>query len=268
MKRIFLPIAQYPVYNDAVDRFMMDSNILNGGSDRVTVHSTYWDRKNIEYHLQEREGDDQGKFIYNGVKSTALIPFIEIKIKAIEDSYEKYKHDRIRSGYAEPTEMPIGILNELYLAKARLTVLFMEAEFLHKQLKEYKDKEEVDSDAMVLKYGLRCHGKLRDGILVLIDGQKVEDIDGVMTICDSRSPYDQLPVPSYRALAKKWQEDRKVADKERLMQMQAKCKAEGLNIPKQLPVSSMRRVNPSTFPSWPENKVNHLAEKRHRIRTV
>ena len=209
MKRTFLPITNYPTYNDAVDTMMLDSSILNGGSDMINIHSISWDRKNIEYHLMEREGDEEGQFIHEGRKSMALIPFIELKIKAIEDSFKKYKIDQVHQGYAEPSEMPIKMLNEYYTLHASKTVLQAEADELRKRLNEYKDKEQKIDDSMVLAYGPRLFGKLLDGRLHTIDGQNVTEIGGTMVISDQRSPYYGLSVPDYRDLAIKWRMERK-----------------------------------------------------------
>ncbi len=267
--RKFLPIRDFPLYNDEVDRLIMGSSILNNDPGNISVHSTLWDRKNLAYYLAEKVGNEDGFVTLNGKRQLAMIPFVKGQLEQLEQTFAQYKKERINQGFKAVDLMPAHMLEEFYTLNARLTVLEMEADFLQKRLAEYKEVEDVESDSQVLKYGLRAFSKLKDGVIVLMDGQKCSETpEGIMIINDSRSRYSGMSVADYRDLCKIWLASRKAADRERLLQMQAEAIKNGEKPPQELPISSMHRANPVTFPAWPEGVRNYLIEKPHRIRTA
>jgi hypothetical protein len=269
--RKFLPIKDFPKYNRELDRLIMNSNILNSNeNDPHSIHQVLFDKQNMTILLSERIGDEDGYYVLNGKKQQASIPFTQGQVDQIEKTFAQYKKDRISQGFKAVDLMPAHLMEEFYILHARLTLYHMEADFLEKRLTEYKDKEDVESDNLVLKYGLRAFGKLHNGILETIDGQKCSELpDGTIIINDPRSKYHGIAVEDYRELCKVWQASRKAADKEKLEQLR-EPKEKGEAPPKQLPASSMHKANPSTFPAWPEGIRNYLTEtkpKRVRITT-
>ncbi len=197
-----------------------------------------------------------------------MIPFVKGQLEQLEQTFAQYKKDRLNQGFKAVDLMPAHMLEEYYTQNARLTVLEMEADFLQKRLSEYKEVEDVESNAGVLKYGLRAFSKLKDGVIVLMDGQRVQEIDGIMVIVDTRSPYRGMACSDFRDLCKVWMSQRKEADKEKLEKLINQAIEKGEKPPQQLPISSMHRANPVTFPAWPEGVRNYLIEKPHRIRTA
>jgi hypothetical protein len=218
MNRKFLPIKDYPLYNDTVDRLMLQSAVLNSGSDtRPSVHTIFWDETTVRGYLMEIEGDKDGQYFQSGEYYTAKKVKVLVELKKIEDAFVRYKKRRLGEGYEEPTEMPNEMLNEYYTWQARLTVLEAESEFLHKKLKEYTDKKQSEDDNRVLAFGLQGHGKFHgirasnpdlENVLREMDGQKIAfSAEGVLIISDSRSPYNGMAVFDYRKLCDEWRKD-------------------------------------------------------------
>ena len=245
MKRDFLPIKDYPVYNDAVDRFMRNSKIFNSGSEQV--QRTFWDRSTIESKLYEIEN--------------SILPASEQNVKDIEEKFVENNRKRLRTGHEEYSTMPEPMLTDYYFLRAQLTVLRGEAEELQKWLKVYTDHDKEVEDSKVLEYGLRGHGVFHGtratdpnlvDVLKEIDGQVCElTEDEVLIIRDDRSPYNGMLVSDYRRLAKEWQEQRRKAEDEAFKLLQEQYREQGLPAPKP-PVKSPSRVSKSSFPKWPE----------------
>jgi hypothetical protein len=126
---------------------------------------------------------------------------------------------------------------------------------------------------MVLRYGLMGVGKMRDGILNVIDGQKCgQTIDGTIIIEDARSPYNGMAVSDYRELIKSWFEHKREIEKNKLRQMQREARENGRIAPTQLPSQAPHKVSRESLPKWPEGVRNHLeaipkeTKTKHRVR--
>ena len=266
MKRTFLPINDFPAYNNALNYLLVNSNILNTGNDLPSVHSEFWDKQNIIFHIAELQGDSDGNYIHQGSKLKALIPLTQVKIDVLKKKFEEIKKVKVKQGYAAPQIMSKEIMDEFYSLNARLTCHEAELEFLKKKLEEYTDKDQKEDDNLMLVYGLQAYCKLYENILISIDGQKVSEIDGIMVIDDKRSPYHGLAVEHFRELVKRYQADRKKANQEKLLRMQEEARSKGNFVPKQLPVKSPSRVSISSLPPYPMEYKNYLIEKKQRIR--
>jgi hypothetical protein len=259
MKRTFLPIKDYPVYNDYVDKFLTQSKIFNGGSQMSTSRKEFFDKKGTEQLIIELEGLDDGKYRRNGEVILALIPQQKALIGKIQMDFERYKINRINQGYSEPDQMPKEMLDSYYAAEAKLTVLIAEAEEAHKRLTELlkDDPREIDEEK-ILQFGLRCFTKMHDGIVYKIDGQHVSQLDsGLLVVDDPRSIYDGIDLPSYRKLAREWQLQLQENDRKKLLRLQSEAKAEGKQIPQALPVKSMHRTSINSLPKFPSWAKNH-----------
>ncbi len=267
MKRTFLPINKYPFYNDLVDRYMQQSEILNGGSMQIGVHSTIWDKEAILGHIAQIEGDEKGLYLRNGEKHMAYKPFVQMKLDQLESDFEEFKRSRRNQGHEIPEVMTPKMLEQYYTYKARMTVIEEELAELNKRLKSYTSEEQKEDDSMLLKYGLqevsKCHGLNAEDpslidVLKIIDGQKVEMTeDNVLIINDSRSPYSGMLVSDYRKLCKQWKNEVKQIQLDEFVKIQDRCRAEGLPIPK-IPIRALRKVSKGSLPKWPEWAVNHL----------
>lgn len=238
MKRQFLPIARYPIYNEEVNKLMIESNILNGGSSGVpSAYTILWDRNNTLDELFKIEGDANGKYISEETTSPCLKSQVQKLLDQIDSKFISYKESRIKQGYESPTEMPESLQTEFYRLRARMTVLDAESEELKKRLKSFDEPKKQEEDDKVLMFGPLGAGKLQDGILVRIDGQKVtESKDGIMIINDQRSPYSGMSVVHYRRLCREYQENKDRSGKY---------------------VKALRRVSRERLPKWPVWAINY-----------
>jgi hypothetical protein len=275
MKRTYLPIADFSVYNNLVDDLLIHSSILNGGSEIVpNLHSVIWTRDNLEGHLAEIEGNENGEYLKNGAGAVAVIPYLQSKIREIEKRFTEYKDLQVKQGYSMPEVMPNQMLNEFYLLKAQLTVLQAEADELRKRLQVCKDEEQKEEDSKVLQYGLVGWASFHTdprllNILKVIDGQRITlTEEGLLIINDKRSPYSGMAVADYRALCKTFYNQQQQKEKENFKQFQEQCKAEGKPIPRQEPARAPRKVSRASLPPWPAGVKNWLAKNEAPIHMI
>jgi hypothetical protein len=277
MKRQYLPIADYPVYNNAVDMYSIQSDILNGGGMAPGLHSILMTKDNMTGLLIELEGDKDGDFRRDDEYERAAIPFIKGKLKELEKRFIEYQNSQVKQGYEEPCEMPQRMLDEFYTLQARLTVLIAESEELRKRLQVYKDKEQQEDDSKVLFYGLQGWATFHTdprllNILQFIDRQRITQTeDGLLIINDNRSPYSGMSVADYRSLCKTYYEQQKIKEREKLKQVQEECRIEGNPIPNHLGAHALHRVSRESLIPWPDGVKNYLAKEsspfiKHMIR--
>jgi hypothetical protein len=278
MKRTYLPIADYKIYNDAVDLYMVQSNILNGGAETVPNSRTIiWTKDNLEGYLIEIVGNKDGGYLRNGEYGRAAIPFIKLKIRELEEKYTDYQSRQVKEGYEMPEVMPQRMLDEYYQLQARLTVLQAEAEELRKRLQVYKDSEQKEDDSKVLQYGLVGWATFHTdprllNILQQIDGQRITQTEeGLLIINDPRSPYSGMAVVEYRALCRVFFDQQRQKEKVKLKQVQEQCQLEQKPIPIHLGVQAPRKVSRASLPKWPSGVKNWLLKdetpiKKHMIR--
>jgi hypothetical protein len=270
MKRLFIPSTKFPVYNNAVDRYMVESDILNGGNMKPNIHTVIMVRENMQGLLIELEGDNDGVFIRDGNYERAAIPFIKTKIREIENKFTDYQDQQVKEGYEMSEVMPIQMLNEYYEHQARLTVRQAEADELRRRLQVYKDREQKEADSTFLQYGLRgiahfwgfeAPDKSMINVLKEIDGQRItQTSDGLLIINDPRSPWSGISVCDYRVLVKAFFESERQRENEQLKKVQEQCKADGKAIPNHLGAHGMRKIRRESLPKWPEGVKNWLAK--------
>lgn len=272
MRREFTPAAKFPEYNEAVDRGMVNSQILNGGSMLPNGHSTFWDEQNTKAVLMEIIGDQQGYYHQSGEKKMAKKPYLLSRLEMLDKQFERLKKDSLQMGYPMPTEMPREMKSEFYNLKAQLTVAEEEIKELRTRLKVYADQKQEKEEGKVLMYGLRgfckTHG-LRSGDpelcnrLAEIDYQKVSMNDeGFMFIDDKRSPYNGMLVTDYRKLAKQWWDELKKIQQEKLTRLNEERKAEGHPPLMESPWSTNCKFDKASLPVWPEWAKKCLVEKK------
>lgn len=276
MKRTHLPIADFPVYNNAVDLYLVQSDILNGGSMNIGLHSIIMTKGNMEGLLIEIVGDKDGNFRRDNEYQRAAIPFIKSKIRELEKRFVAYQSAQLKEGYEEPEVMPQRMLDEYYTLQARLTVLLAEAEELTKRLQLYKDAEQKEDDSKVLQYGLRGWATFHTdprllNILQYIDGQRITQTEeGLLIINDPRSPYSGMAVADYRALCKVFFEQQRQKERDKLKLVQGQCRAEGKPVPNHLGAHGMTKVSRESLPKFPASVKNWLKKEsspiKHMIR--
>lgn len=186
-----------------------------------------------------------------------LIPALEREVKEIEMDFERYCQGQENQGYRRPGTMPPDLKEKWDIASARLQVTQEELQVLEKALKESEKKEEVD-ELPCLKYGPQGQGKLKDGVLIYLDGQKIKpDRHGTLMIQDKRSPYNGMHTADYfdyivKPYKKKLAEylvrgEKEGRERQKLIEL---YKLKGEEIPPDLsPIFSKKRPG---LPPWPE----------------
>jgi hypothetical protein len=124
---------------------------------------------------------------------------IQEEIEAINLKFENVKVTARREGRPEPAEMPQELRKERLELEAELDVIPEKAAQFEEILAKIEAREQAEQDAKILQYGPVGHGKLRDGILSMIDGQPIRvNRKGILIISCKKSPYDGMLVADYR----------------------------------------------------------------------
>lgn len=208
-RKEYLPITEskYEVYHRTFDRKRISSEILNHGNMRVSGNSHInWSKTGLETLLLELKGDKDGVYLKGGQQTEATLPYLEKLLEEIKKEYENYSQSQVNTGQRRPKEMPKELWERFLKIEAEIDVTKEEIEWLEIAIKNYKQEEKKKDNESLLKYGLLGSGQLLGGILIEIDGQKVELINDELVISSKESPYYGMLVPDYYDLAKQWQE--------------------------------------------------------------
>lgn len=146
------------------------------------------------------------------------------KVVDIEVRFERMQEARRKSGDAPLTGLPSDLQRERLVLEARIDVLALELAAVQKVEKERQDREQAAAEAEILKFGPMCSGRLRDGVLAIIDGQPVISKRGTLRIACKSSPYDGMAVSDYKAMAAAWQKSRRRERRERMSFLEGKRK--------------------------------------------
>lgn len=235
--------AEHKPYNDKFDMLLIQSNILN--TDAVpSVHTILWDKRTIEAFINELEN--------------VTIPNLKGKLAVVTEKFERYCTQRVNQGHARPTLWPSALLTERVEIEAAIDVRGRELEFLQDKLtNQYIEPEQAKEISDVLAYGPRGHSQLRNGVLAVIDGQRVDMVDDNLVITTEGSPYCGMRVADYREyISKPWIAERRQRMLASERKRAAEIKATGhSDIVIRL---DHRKIHPSSLPKWPDGVVNYL----------
>jgi hypothetical protein len=217
-----------------------------------------WSKPSIESALITITGDSKGFYKKSGEWHMAFIPFVEARLEEMKKAYESFQQDAKRQGKEVPL-LPPEMEARMNKLSAQLVVLNEERTVLEGMLKDIAAKEEKEEELHCLEYGLKQSGRLQDGILVSLDGQRiVQDEDGLLII-DS-GIYKGMDVPSYRKLAAQWRKDRDAADAAKLLRLQQEARESNKPVPNILTFTS-KKVDPRNLPPFPAWAKNHYEKK-------
>jgi len=258
-------IDENPVYNDRYDHLILNSSIFN--SDNIpNVHTMLNDKKNLQSEIFRYHGDEHGLFDRAGSKYRAYIPAMQDQLNKIETQFEELCIRMVNEGYSPLDQMPEDMLTKKYEFEARIDVREKELIELQKRLASYTDEAKNVDNANLLKYGLMGEGRLQDGILVEIDGQKVIQYKERLIIENGK--YAGMSVPDFRKLIVTWQAFRKEEDAKKLLQFQEEFASRGEKFYEEeysrfdsCSYGGGRPVSASLLPDWPEGVKNWLEEE-------
>ena len=191
--RPYTPVGSEPKFDKLVDRFLLESRILN---------------KNI------REHDMQNAFLNFESKAELQSMLIDVQKKLTElrdelittkDHFKRYEKKLINEGkgmpgkIVEPEEMKV----KRFTLEAQFYTHTKEAEHLTRLIENFVEKKQTEDDKAVLRFGCRGMGKIRNSVLVLIDGMKVTgSANGFRIINSPTSPYHLISAFDYSTMHK------------------------------------------------------------------
>lgn len=240
--------VEYKLYSDQFDKCVMESNVLNRPH-IPSISTIFWDKNNLKTEIELYE--------------TEVIPARQATLMAANDAFTSYQIGRKREGKTVTKEWPTHLLERRCLAEARLDVAKREKEFLEERLEKYYTKPEAELEEKgVLEYGPIGRGRLQNGILVELDGQKIEPFktedDEVLVIASKTSPYYGMGVADYRThVIVPFTMARRKRQFELEKQRQAEIAETGHS--KIVVPPSGRKIHPSSLPSWPEGIKNYYS---------
>ena len=256
--------GKYSVYQATYDRLKQASQILNPGKIPSVDNFVCLDRQGLRALLLQWKGrSEDGEFFYaeGNEYHWSYLKTAQERIKSINTEFKNLKQLTINEGKHPPKEMPAEMKERMLKAEAALDICLEEIECLEKKLATFTDSDQKESNSEVLKRGPDGAGRLRDGILILLDGQTVKpDAKNVLRICDTRSPYDGMQTVDYfEYIVPAWHKARSQYEKEQRRQMllakeaQRTCSDPG-NFP----------PNPRPqFPAWPATVPKPAQEKEN-----
>lgn len=245
---------KYEIYQTAYDRLKMESQFLNPSS-MPSVYSINIDRdrKGIESILRQLKGDERGLFFQPDATEPkwSYLKKAEERIKGINEEFKRLKQQKINEGRRPPKEMPAELQEQLLRGQAELDITLEEIEFLQKKLSNFVVSDQKELDDECLRRGPQGSGKLIGGLLVELDGQKVlPDDQGILRICDKRSPYNGLPTSDYfEHVVRPWHkiESKWRGEQTRLIRQARAIERDGGD-PRHAPLPKR-----PPYPEWPAN---------------
>ena len=231
-------------------------------------HSDSSDHKNLlqtqagcEKLLCELEGiNATGKYrTTNGEITDALLPLRKQAVGTVEDEFKRLKAQSVARGHRIPDAMPREMRERYIKTLALLRVAELEVEYVHLRIKKFQEEMESESAARVLCYGPRGIGRIAPtsgypkGRLIEIDGQTVEpDAEGLMRICDLRSPYNGMKCCDYiDSIVKVWSHERSRTYEKQMEDLrQEQREHPGLRLPEP-PLPKIEKINRDSLPPWP-----------------
>lgn len=236
-------LPEHPIYNDFFDKALKDSRVFNkDGFSAITT--IFWDRTAIETEIK--------------ILQEASVPELRKQVQECESRFESYCQQREAAGYDRPTTWPPHLLKGRCQAEARLDVSLREIEFLQSKLATmFVEPERKRSDEKVLAFGPLGSGKLREGVLAELDGQRCQLIDGVLIITEESSPYHGMRVRDYREfIVKPYCDARTKKLNELVAQRKAQIRERGAS---SITIrTGPRKVDKANLPPWPEGVRNYL----------
>ena len=252
--------GKFSAYDEKFDYLASTSGILNAGAPIAPSISTiFWDKTNIKSEILKYTGGEGGFYQVGRELKIAILPSIKDRLKALHNEFVEYNLNRIKQGFLRSTGYPTALMDKKHVLEAEQDIAITEKETLDIWLKEIIGKEEDARE--VCKFGLLQHICLRDGQIETIDNQKVIYINEIPVIKDEKSPYSGMAVSDYRELANHWFGKRQSAEEEKFIRLQQEYKDSGRPVPRMMKVSSLKAVEKTSLPKWPEGVKNYFVEE-------
>ncbi len=259
----YLPIAnnpKYRPYHDAYDDYRMRSIILNAESRNHSMRTgSHTDLTYLQNMLYELIGNKDGKYFVPNTSSWkyAIIPTLKVEINEFQKDFAAQNKRNTMMEGRRSEEMSGKTLEKYLILLARYDVYREERDYLNETIEKIKNQQQEIARKKILQNGPRGSGKLNDGYLIIIDGQKVSSIktdkeETLLIIDEPSSPYDGLAVADYREFIVKPFLKSNGA-------LHAKMHKEASDRGNY--ASSYKMNKKAPFPTWPEGAINYKKPK-------
>ena len=116
---------EYRQYNDYFDRFLLNSNILNGGNQAISARTEFHDLLTLKSILIQLEGDETGRYkSSSGETMFSSITLAKKKLEAVKNQFDNYCATKEAQGHPRPKSWPSHLLEERLRCEARIDVFF------------------------------------------------------------------------------------------------------------------------------------------------
>jgi hypothetical protein len=186
MSRRRFRIGIHPEYDRKFDGRKRQSQVLNPTSSNQISWSVF------------QMGDEHG---IKGLLAECRAKLVQAEnaVAEADADFEWMKAERANTGRTVPATRDPKAEAEYMDALAACDVGAEEVDKLEILLEKFQDKRRAIADSLVLRNGPVGSGRIRDGVLVEMDGQKVVvNDDRHLVIHDERSPYNGMLVDDYR----------------------------------------------------------------------
>lgn len=237
------------IYHEEHDRLILRSRILNIG-EIANIGTMFFTKENMEAELITLLGEKDGKYFRDHQTMTGQIPYLQEKLDELALRFEETNIEREMRGLRVFEDLPDGLMKEKLRLEAQLDVALSEKSYLEERITKGKTEEDQKRKDNILKYGLRQSVSMKNGLIDSIDGQRVEYVDGKPVIAEFI--YFGMSVSEYRLLADIWLKEKRKVDQEAFNKLCEARKRNNLPIPTQQKVSSVKAIDKSTLPKFPE----------------
>lgn len=257
MKRNYLPKGKdkrYDVYHDTIDRLMQQSQILNGGNMQPNICTIFFTKENIQALLYLMQGNDDGLCGPGLDAGAAKIPFVQMRLKEIEEQFKNYWKQQVLQGRSTPKEMPQNLLNEKLQFEAQLFVLNTEVAELNRRLKTFADSEYQKNVIKILNSKPEGRSVVQNGRIISVDYMPVKlNPDGILYIdCEQAPKYDGYSPSDYiENIVKPWGK----ACSEQAKKNKEKAIRDGVTYDKLS--NGLRSGTNTPLPEMPSNCINY-----------
>jgi len=213
-------IGDNPLYDDAFDRYRVESVILNKRVRATDMHFGMKDLNNL-HDLQQirlewtgKKGD--GSYFRGSERVFGKIPDLERRIGENDKKYQILKGQKISQGLPEPDE-PKLLYQERMALEAEVDVADEELVEIDRWIENLKPEKTSGHDDEFFKWDtsskhfmherkLEASAEFPYGILTRLYGQVVEldTSKNILVITDERSPYHGMSAADFSTLMKRW----------------------------------------------------------------
>lgn len=210
----------FPNYDNTYQRLKKDSSILNDrkrANDYRNAGSLY-DISNCESALVEITGNPEkdGYYLRNGNWKMALIPSARKQLRKVLKKFKSWQKEQVKKGITlkSPKEWPDHLREERLKAEALLDIRRREKTKVEDKIRQLKEQQGKLEKREILPEGPVGEGinhDTRHNSDWIIDGQKVSYKNGIPFIDEPDSPYDRMPVVTYRKMSKHWLKEHQIS---------------------------------------------------------